>query len=78
MMEFVSQGGYAGYVWGAFGMTFGLLLVEILQLRGSHKTTLNRIARLLRLRVAQPTAQPDRQPADTTASAQQKPSNAGV
>lgn len=49
-MEFFSQGGYAGYVWGAFGMTFGLLLIEVLQLRSSHKTTLVRIRRLLRLR----------------------------
>ncbi|MBK5939908.1 heme exporter protein CcmD [Halochromatium roseum] len=50
MMEFFSQGGYAGYVWGAFGMTFGLLLIEVLQLRSSRKTTLTRISRLLRLR----------------------------
>ncbi|NEX17037.1 MAG: heme exporter protein CcmD [Halochromatium sp.] len=50
MMEFFSQGGYAGYVWGAFGMTFGLLLIEVLQLRSSRKTTLTRIRRLLRLR----------------------------
>lgn len=50
MMEFFSQGGYAGYVWGAFGMTFGLLLIEVLQLRSSRKTTLTRIGRLLRLR----------------------------
>lgn len=50
MMEFFSQGGYAGYVWGAFGMTFGLLLIEVLQLRSSRKTTLVRIRRLLRLR----------------------------
>lgn len=49
-MEFFTQGGYAGYVWGAFGMTFGLLLVEVLQLRSSRKTTLTRIRRLLRLR----------------------------
>jgi heme exporter protein D len=54
MMEFVSQGGYAGYVWGAFGMTFGLLLIEVLQLRSSRKTTLTRLARLLRLRVYRP------------------------
>ncbi|MEA3639496.1 MAG: heme exporter protein CcmD [Lamprobacter sp.] len=53
MMDFLSQGGYAGYVWGAFGMTFGLLLIEILQLRTSHKTTLTRMGRLLRLRAPQ-------------------------
>ncbi|MBK1703999.1 heme exporter protein CcmD [Halochromatium glycolicum] len=50
MIDFLQQGGYAGYVWSAFGMTFGLLLIEILQLRSSHRTTLTRIARLVRLR----------------------------
>jgi len=50
VIEFLQQGGYAGYVWSAFGMTFGLLLVEILQLRSSQRTTLTRIARLVRLR----------------------------
>jgi len=50
MMDFINQGGYAGYVWGAFGMTFGLLLVEVLQLRSQRKTTLTRLGRLLRLR----------------------------
>jgi heme exporter protein D len=52
MSEFLQQGGYAGYVWSAFGMTFGLLLIEILQLRGSRRTTLTRLARLLRLRTS--------------------------
>lgn len=50
MMEFFNQGGYAGFVWGAFGMTFGLLLIEVIQLRSSRKSTLTRIRRLLRLR----------------------------
>jgi heme exporter protein D len=94
MMEFVSQGGYAGYVWGAFGMTFGLLLIEVLQLRSSRKTTLTRLARLLRLRVYRPgtetasgsasqTVSPPAphkasQPTERAASTQQKPSNAGT
>ncbi len=56
MMEFLTQGGYAGYVWGAFGMTFGLLLIEVLQLRSSQKTTLIRIRRLLRLRTSRETS----------------------
>jgi heme exporter protein CcmD len=50
MSEFLHQGGYAGFVWSAFGMTFGLLLIEILQLRSSARSTLTRIARLVRLR----------------------------
>ncbi|MFP4074884.1 MAG: heme exporter protein CcmD [Halochromatium sp.] len=64
MIEFFSQGGYGGYVWGAFGMTFGLLLIEILQLRGSRRATLTRLSRLLRLRAPRPTA--TRRPPGTT------------
>ncbi len=56
MMAFFSQGGYGGYVWGAFGMTFGLLLIEILQLRASQRKTLTRLSRLLRLRAPRQTA----------------------
>lgn len=50
MIEFFQQGGYAGYVWSAFGMTFGLLLVELLQVRNNRRSTLTRLARLARLR----------------------------
>jgi heme exporter protein D len=50
MIEFFQQGGYAGYVWGSFGMTFALLLIEIIQLRGSRRTTLTRLSRLMRVR----------------------------
>lgn len=64
MMAFFTQGGYAGYVWGAFGMTFGLLLIEILQLRSSRRATLTRISRLLRVRAPRQTA--TRQPQGTT------------
>jgi heme exporter protein D len=64
MIDFLQQGGYAGYVWSAFGMTFGLLLVEILQLRSSRRTTLTRIARLVRLRTPRrKTGSAPRQPA---------------
>lgn len=50
LIDFVSQGGYAFYVWSAFGMTFGLLLVELLQVRNNRRSTLTRLARLARLR----------------------------
>jgi heme exporter protein D len=33
MMEFLSMGGYAWYVWGSYGVTFLLLAVEIVVLR---------------------------------------------
>lgn len=48
--EFIHQGGYAGFVWGAFGMTFALLLAEVWQLRRSRRTILTRVGRLARLR----------------------------
>lgn len=53
MIEFFQQGGYAGYVWSSYGMIFGLLLVEVLQLRSNRRTTLTRIGRLVRLRAPQ-------------------------
>ena len=33
MSEFLAMGGYALYVWGAYGVTFAVLLIEILLLR---------------------------------------------
>ena len=33
MMEFLSMGGYAWYVWGSYGVTFACLALEILLLR---------------------------------------------
>jgi len=33
MSEFFAMGGYALYVWGSYGVTFALLLIEILLLR---------------------------------------------
>ncbi len=54
MIEFFNQGGYAFFVWGAFGMTFLLLIAEILLLRQSRRTILTRVGRLARLRAQQP------------------------
>ena len=48
--DFLHQGGYAGFVWGAFGMTFALMLAEVWQLRRSRRTILIRVGRLARLR----------------------------
>ncbi len=33
MSEFLAMGGYAWYVWGSYGVTFVLLLVELVALR---------------------------------------------
>lgn len=60
MSEFLYQGGYAGFVWGAFGMTFGLLVAEVLLLRHRRRTIAARAGQLARLRPTNPT--PDRTP----------------
>jgi heme exporter protein D len=39
MKEFFAMGGYAWYVWGSYGVTFLLLLAEILMLRKRARET---------------------------------------
>ena len=50
MMEFLSQGGYAGFVWGSYGMALALLVGEVVGLRRQRRTILARLGRLFRLR----------------------------
>ncbi len=50
MTKFFAQGGYAFFVWGAYGMVALVLLAEILQLRAQQRTILARLGRLIRLR----------------------------
>lgn len=50
IVEFLSQGGYAFFVWGAYGMTLLLLAIEAFQLRRDARARLARIQRLSRLR----------------------------
>jgi heme exporter protein D len=33
MSEFLAMGGYAWYVWGSYGVTFGFLVIEVFLLR---------------------------------------------
>jgi heme exporter protein D len=40
MTEFFAMGGYAFYVWGAYGVTALVLAVEVLALRGRRKSAL--------------------------------------
>lgn len=49
MSNFFSQGGYAFFVWGAYGMVALVLVAEVLQLRLQHRTILARLSRLARL-----------------------------
>jgi heme exporter protein D len=53
-LDFLRQGGYAFYVWSAFGVTFLLLIMEVTQLRRSRRTILTRVGRLVRLRTPRP------------------------
>ena len=53
MMEFLSQGGYAFYVWSCYGVCALLLAAEILQLRKNRRTILAQLSRLQRMRQAE-------------------------
>ena len=51
--EFWHMGGYALYVWGSFGMTLLLLVVEPLMLRQRRRAVLKRVARFNRIRTGE-------------------------
>jgi len=38
MSEFFAMGGYARYVWGSYGMTLLLLLLEVILLRNRGRS----------------------------------------
>ncbi len=40
MMDFFAMGGYAFYVWGSYGMTALVVVVEIVALSGRRKLAL--------------------------------------
>ena len=48
MKEFFYMGGYALYVWGSFGMTALLMILEPIMIRNRRQQTLRRVSRLLR------------------------------
>jgi heme exporter protein D len=48
MMEFLNQGGYAGFVWGSYGMALALLVGEVVGLRRQRRTILTQLGRLFR------------------------------
>ena len=39
MSDFFAMGGYAFYVWGSYGVTFVLLLLELIMLRKRARET---------------------------------------
>ena len=40
--EFIAMGGYGGYVWGAFGVTFVLMAGEVFTVVKGHAQALRR------------------------------------
>ncbi len=53
--EFFYMGGYALYVWGSFGVTAILMVIEPLLVRQRRKNAISRIARLIRIKSEQQT-----------------------
>jgi heme exporter protein D len=47
--EFFAMGGYAWYVWGSYGVTFGFMLIETILLIQRKKSLTKRILRLARM-----------------------------
>jgi len=39
MKEFLAMGGYGGYIWAAYGVTFVLLAIEVLTLLKRKRET---------------------------------------
>ncbi|MCW8908328.1 MAG: heme exporter protein CcmD [Sedimenticola sp.] len=48
--EFFNMGGYALYVWGSFGATALLMVIEPIMLRSYRHNVLRRISRLARIK----------------------------
>jgi len=48
MSEFWAMGGGAFYVWGSYGVTFALILLELVLVLGRRKQVIHRLQRLRR------------------------------
>lgn len=48
--DFFAMGGYALYVWGSFGVTAFLMILEVILVRRKQKQTLLRLSRLSQAR----------------------------
>lgn len=42
--EFLDMGGYAFYVWGSFGITALVMIIEVWQLRAQHRAILRNLS----------------------------------
>ena len=50
MREFFAMGGYAFYVWGSFGVTAILMILEVILLRRRKQQLVRRLGRSVRMR----------------------------
>jgi heme exporter protein D len=46
--DFIAMGGYAGYVWGSFGVTALIMAIEPIAAMRNRKSTIARLKRQLR------------------------------
>ncbi len=46
--DFIAMGGYGLYVWGSFGVTAAIMVIEPILVARTRKTTLSRLRRQLR------------------------------
>ncbi len=53
LSEFFAMGGYALYVWGSFGVTALLMIIEPIMVHQRRKAVISRISRLVRLKSEQ-------------------------
>ena len=51
--EFFHMGGYGLYVWGSFGVTLLLMVIEPILLKGRRRAIQKRIARMARVSVGE-------------------------
>ena len=48
--EFFSMGGYGAFVWSSFGIALALIVGEIIAVRQQHRTILQRLSRMMRMK----------------------------
>ncbi len=51
--EFWNMGGYALYVWGSFGVTLALMVIEPILVRQRWRAAVKRVARINRIRAGE-------------------------
>ena len=52
--DFINMGGYAGYVWGSYGVVALFIIAELFLLRRRRQQLLKRLSRLARANKSNP------------------------